>query len=247
MDLNFIDINCDVGEGADNEEQLFPLISSCNIACGGHSGDASSMERVARLAKKWDVKVGAHPSYPNKENFGRTSMDISSEVLIQSIQEQIATLVSILKKENIPFHHIKAHGALYNEIARNAILAARFLEAIVRYKRYILLYIPYASEIERLAIDQGFSVAYEAFADRNYNADLSLVARDQPQALITSPEAVLKHIVQMVKHQKVRSLTEKNVKILADTFCIHSDTPSAIEIVMYLSQELPKHTIQIKK
>lgn len=174
-------------------------------------------------------------------------MDISSEVLIQSIQEQIATLVSILKKENIPFHHIKAHGALYNEIARNAILAARFLEAIVRYKRYILLYIPYASEIERLAIDQGFSVAYEAFADRNYNADLSLVARDQPQALITSPEAVLKHIVQMVKHQKVRSLTEKNVKILADTFCIHSDTPSAIEIVMYLSQELPKHTIQIKK
>lgn len=245
--MHLIDINCDVGEGADNEPQLFPLISSCSIACGGHAGDASSMLRTVRLAKKWNVKVGAHPSYPDKENFGRASMDISSEGLIQSIQEQIVTLVSILNKENIPLHHIKAHGALYNEIARNAALAARFLEAIVKYKKDTLLYIPYASEIEKLANVQGFSITYEAFADRNYNADLSLVARNHPQALITSPEAVLKHIVQMVKHHQVGTLTDKNIKILADTFCIHSDSPSAIEIVMYLSQELSKQNIQIKK
>lgn len=205
------------------------------------------MQRIVRLAKKWDVKVGAHPSYPDKENFGRTSMDMPSEALIQSIREQIASLVSILKKENISLHHIKAHGALYNEIAKNTELASSYLEAISKYKKDILIYVPYASKIAEAAIAQGISVAYEAFADRNYNADLSLVGRTHPQALILSPEAVLKHTVQMIKTQKVRTLTAENVKILAKTFCIHSDTPAAIEIVMYLSQELPNHDIRIKK
>lgn len=174
-------------------------------------------------------------------------MDISSEVLVQSIQEQIADLVSILRKENISLHHIKAHGALYNEIAKSSASASRFIEAVATYKKDILLYVPYSSQIEKIAINQGFSVAYEAFADRNYNSDLSLVGRTHPQALIHSPEAVLRHVVQMIKYQKVRTLTDKNVKILADTFCIHSDTPFAIEIVMYLSQELPNHNIHIKK
>ncbi len=246
--MNFyIDINCDVGEGVGNEAQLFPLISSCNIACGGHAGDAFSMQRVVRLAKKFNVKVGAHPSYPDKENFGRVSMDIPFEVLIQSIQEQIAGLVSILRKENIPLHHIKAHGALYNEIAKNAELAELFLKAITDYKKDTLIYVPYASEIGQRAEEQGSSIAYEAFADRNYNTDLSLVSRSHPQALIKSPEAVLKHIVQMVKHQEVTTITNETVKILADTFCIHSDTPSAFEIVSYLSHELPNHNIRIKK
>lgn len=247
MNLNYIDINCDVGEGAGNEGQLFPLISSCNIACGGHTGDASSMERVVRMAKKFKVKVGAHPSYPDKDNFGRASMDIPSEALIQSIRQQIADLISVLKKENIPLHHIKAHGALYNEIAKNAALAELFLKSINDYKKDVLLYVPYFSEIEKKAVAKGFSIAYEAFADRNYNGNRSLVSRSDPQALIKSPIAVLKHIVQMVKHQKVRTLNNEKVKILADTFCIHSDTPLAYEIVSYLSQELPNHNIRIKK
>ncbi len=248
MNLSFsIDINCDVGEGAGNEAKLFPLISSCNIACGGHAGDASSMQRLVRLAKEFKVKVGAHPSYPDKENFGRSSMDIPSEVLIQSIQDQTAELVSILRKENIPLHHIKAHGALYNEIAKNTELAKFFLKAIADHKEDALIYVPYASEIAKTAMAQGFSIAYEAFADRNYNDDLSLVSRKHPLALIKSPEAVLKHIVQMVKHQKVGTITGENVKILADTFCIHSDTPSAFEIVLYLSEQLPNHNIRIKK
>ena len=108
MDYKYIDINCDVGEGVGHEEQLFPLISSCNIACGGHAGDASLMQRVALLAKKFQVKVGAHPSYPDKANFGRTSLDISSEALVESIRRQVSDLASILQKENIPLHHIKA-------------------------------------------------------------------------------------------------------------------------------------------
>ncbi len=174
-------------------------------------------------------------------------MDIPSEVLIQSIQEQIAGLVSILGKEQLPLHHIKAHGALYNEIAKNAELAELFLMAIADYKKHTLIYVPYASEIGKKAEERDFSIAYEAFADRNYNTDLSLVSRSHPQALIASPKAVLKHIVRIVKQHKVRTLTDKTVKLLADTFCIHSDTPSAFEIVSYLSKELPNHTIRIKK
>lgn len=245
--MEYIDINCDVGEGAGNESQLFPLISSCNIACGGHAGDASSMRRIVRLARKWKVKIGAHPSYPDKENFGRAAMALTSEVLIRSIQEQISHLVSILHKEDVPLHHIKAHGALYNEIAKNEALASIFLEGLYKYKKDVLIYVPYASKIKKIAVSQGFSIAVEAFADRNYNADLSLVARTRAQALIQSPEAVLQHVVRMVKTQKVRTLTAENVKILADTFCIHSDTPAAIKIVMYLSKELPNHDIRIKK
>ncbi len=174
-------------------------------------------------------------------------MDIPSEVLVQSIQGQIADLVSLLEKENIRLHHIKAHGALYNTIAKDAELAELFLRAVADYKKDSLIYVPYASEIAKKAVEHDFSIAYEAFADRNYHTDLSLVSRSHPRALIESPEAVLKHIVQIVTHQKVRTLTDDTVKILAETFCIHSDTPSSFEIVSYLSKELPKHTIRINK
>lgn len=246
--FNFsIDINCDVGEGAGNEAQLFPLISSCNIACGGHAGDAASMERVVRLAKKYRVKVGAHPSYPDRANFGRSALAISPESLIHSIREQVSALTAILHKEGIGLHHIKAHGALYHETATNPALADVFLKAVSGFGKDVLIYAPYASTIAQRAIEHGFSIAREAFADRNYKPDLSLLSRKHPQALITSPGAVLEHIVHMVKQQKVRSIENKEVKMLADTFCIHSDTPSAFEIVSYLSQELPFHNIQIKK
>ncbi|MGB7393223.1 MAG: 5-oxoprolinase subunit PxpA [Pricia sp.] len=242
-----IDINCDVGEGIGNEAQLFPLISSCNIACGGHAGDASSMQRVSRLAKKHGVKVGAHPSYPDKANFGRASLDIPVEQLIQSIRQQIADLKSILEKENIPLHHIKAHGALYNDIAKEADLAETYLDAIQENYNSILLYVPPSSKIEKLALDRGFSIAREAFADRNYNSDLSLVSREHPRALIESPEAVLAHVAQIVNHQKVKTIDDKEVPILADTICIHGDTPLAFQIVSYLSRELPNLNIRIEK
>jgi len=205
------------------------------------------MLRVVRLAKRFKVKVGAHPSYPDKENFGRRSMDLPSEVLVRSIQNQIAELVSILKETNVPLNHIKAHGALYNEIAKNAGLANLFLNAIAEYRQDVLIYVPYASEIVKTAKKRNFATAYEAFGDRNYNKDLGLVPRSHPQALLHSPEAVLEHVVTIVKQQRIRTITGESIKILADTFCIHSDTPSAFEIVSYLSQELPNHNIGIKK
>lgn len=247
MDTIYIDINCDVGEGIGNETELMPLISSCNIACGGHLGNLETISEVARLANKYGVKVGAHPSYPDQENFGRVSMDISELNLIQSIQGQIEDFESVLKKENIPFHHIKAHGALYNDISKDPLLAKIFLKSIQRWKGVALIYVPFESVIEQEAIKNGFQVKQEAFADRNYNSDLSLVSRKLPEAIIDNPEEVLAHLLFMIKKGLVVTPGGFKIDIQAQTYCVHGDTPTALGILNYLSEELPKRNIHIKK
>ena len=223
------------------------MISSCNIACGGHAGDTSSMKHAILLAKKHGVEVGAHPSYPDRSNFGRASQEMTSEALIDTVRGQIAELNTILKREKTALHHIKAHGALYNDIARDAELAGVYLEALADYKEDVPLYVPYKSEIAELARGSGYSVIYEAFGDRNYHEDLRLVSRRHPKALIEDPHAVLEHIVRMVQHGHVRTLSGENIQIKAETLCIHGDTPLAFEIVSYLSNQLPEQNIQIKK
>ena len=235
-----IDINCDLGEGIGNEKSLMPFISSCSIACGAHAGDIETMRTVALLANQYKVKVGAHPSYPDKENFGRLSMNIPSNELIRSIQEQLHIFTSILNKENILLHHIKPHGALYNDIAKYDILAKTFLTAVEKYKEMIFIYVPYGSAIEKECINQGFKIKYEAFGDRNYNSDLSLVSRNKKNALLENPKMVLQQIIHISKKNQLLTVDNELVNIKADTYCIHSDTPSALQILMYLSQELPR-------
>lgn len=243
----FIDINCDVGEGIGNERALFPHISSCNIACGGHAGDINTMSEIVRMAQKFGIKVGAHPSYPDKENFGRKSINIAKRLLISSIQKQIKELESILISSDMQLHHIKAHGALYNDIAGDLELAMIYLESVLAYREQVLLYLPYGSEIEKEARNQGFKISLEAFGDRNYNDDLSLVSRDSDQALIEEPKKVLEHLVSMAIHKEVITLNGVKVPIFADTFCIHGDTSTALQILMYLSDQLPKQHIFLRK
>ena len=138
-----ININCDVGEGMQNEAELFPFITSCNIACGGHAGNAESIRYVIRLAAEHNVKIGAHPSYPDREHFGRRSLSLPAQALIGSIQEQLLLFFKIAAQENVEVHHIKAHGALYNDIAKNAITARNYLRALVDYEGKVALYAPY--------------------------------------------------------------------------------------------------------
>jgi len=245
--IKHIDINCDVGEGIGNEAGLLPLISSCNIACGGHAGDLQTMIQVVRLAKENKVRVGAHPSYPDKENFGRVSMDVSSDVLIASIQTQLESFTSILKKEKVVLHHIKPHGALYNDIAKDENLAMIFLKSIIDFKDEVFLYVPYKSKIESEALKQQFKIKYEAFGDRNYNTDLSLVSRKLPNAIIENPQQVLSHLCSIVNESMVKAESGDLVKLVADTFCIHGDTPTALQILTYLTKELPNHNITIKR
>ena len=242
-----IDINCDVGEGVGNESLILPLISSCNIACGGHAGNSASMRKVIKLALKHNVKIGAHPSYPDQENFGRLSIEISSKDLIKSIREQLKNFAILCNSEKAILHHIKPHGALYNDIAKDKKLARVFLTAILPYKSYIKLYVPFNSVIAEEAKKQGFSILKEVFLDRNYHQDLSLVSRKEPNAILEKPEEVLQHVTQMVKNKQVKTIDNKLISIAADTYCIHGDTSSAYKILTYLHIELPKLNIAIKK
>ncbi|MFD0797449.1 5-oxoprolinase subunit PxpA [Maribacter chungangensis] len=235
-----IDINCDLGEGVGNEAEVLPLVSSCNIACGGHAGDEATMQWVVSLAKKHQVNIGAHPSYPDMANFGRVSMELTPNELIATVREQIDRLVLVCAHEGVKLHHVKAHGALYNDIAKGGGLAQVFLEAIEPYKSDIYLYVPAESELEKLAVQTGFKTKREAFGDRNYNPDLSLVSRNEANALIVSPKSVLEHLLRMVKEGKVLTVANTLIEIQADTYCIHGDTPNALQILTYLSNELPK-------
>lgn len=240
-----IDINCDVGEGVGNEASLLPLISSCNIACGGHAGDIATMTQGVKLAKKNNVKIGAHPSYPDKPNFGRQVMSISNDLLKKSIIDQLKAFDMVLENEAANLHHIKAHGALYNQTAKDHDLAKLYLEAIKEYKVKAFLYVPFGSIIAQLAIESGFNIIYEAFGDRNYNSDLSLVSRQFDNAMIKEPHKVLKHVLPIIKEGKVKTASKEYVEIRANTLCIHGDTSSAFQILMYLSEELPNHGVQL--
>ena len=246
MEKRYIDINCDVGEGIGNEAELLPLVSSCNIACGGHAGDITSMTRTVKLAKKYGVRIGAHPSYPDRENFGRVSMDIDSQKFEESIQDQIKRLTILLEKEKMVLHHIKPHGALYNDLVGNHELAELFLNALGIYTDSVL-YVPPGSVISQKAKERGFKIKLEAFADRTYNPDLSLVSRKLPGAVLKKPKAVLVHLLKMVIEGKVKTIDGAEVSLNADTYCLHGDTPNALQILMYLSEELPKQEIYIKK
>ncbi len=241
-----IDINSDVGEGINNESEIFKYISSCNVACGGHYGDVDSMRLISILAKKNNVKVGAHPSYPDKENFGRLTIKMSPNDFITEIEAQVDTFYKILCESEIVIHHIKPHGALYNDLVKDEGLANSFLEAIKQYKNDVFLYVPPNSIIKTLALQKGFKIKVEAFADRNYNNDLSLVSRKLDEALIEESQQVLQHLLLLVNNQ-VKTVTKKLIPIKAETFCIHGDTPSALKILQYLSVKLPEHNIVVRK
>ncbi|QTD38949.1 5-oxoprolinase subunit PxpA [Polaribacter batillariae] len=241
---NTIDINCDVGEGIKNEHLLMPYISSCNIACGGHFGNAETIDKTIQLAVENKVFIGAHPSFPDKENFGRKSMHISHQKLQKSIENQLALFTNRLSLVAEKLHHIKPHGALYNLIAVDKNFAETFLKSIGKYTKDIFLYVPYNSVIEKLAIKKNIKIKYEVFADRNYNNDLTLVSRNKENALITDVKDVLSHVLLMCKGS-VKTISGELKTIKADTFCIHGDNEKAVSILEYVSKKLQEHEIKV--
>tara|TARA_B100000989_G_scaffold168304_1_gene125921 strand:- start:3763 stop:4476 length:714 start_codon:yes stop_codon:yes gene_type:complete len=232
-----LNINCDLGEGLNNEHIIMPLIDSCNIACGGHAGDIGSMIECVEISIKNNVKIGAHPSYPDKINFGRKKIDISPSELSYSIISQIESLETIADSYGLELNHIKAHGALYNQMIIDTELSNLYLDTIKEFKKKCSLYIPYKSEIEKIALKKGFSIIYEVFGDRNYNDDLSLVSRNNENALITDPESVVNHIKTIKETESVKTINGNYKKIKFDTICIHSDTNNSIDILKKINQE----------
>jgi len=246
MSFKTIDINADVGEGLGNEALLMPYLSSCNIACGGHAGDAETMAEVVRLAKSLKVKIGAHPSFPDKANFGREVMEMSSADLYGSLKSQIRNLQQILHTENAQLHHIKPHGALYNLAAKDEKTAKIIIEMVKSIAMPIQLYVPYNSVIAKLAEQEKISITFEAFADRNYEENLSLVSRKKEGAILHENSKILNHILGMIHREKVTAINGVEVSIKASTFCVHGDTKNALEILEFLTKELPKYNVKIQ-
>jgi len=235
-----VDINCDVGEGLDNEALIFIYISRCNLACGGHAGDEDTIRKVMQLAKKHNVIVGAHPSYPDKENFGRKVLDISTHDLIDSITNQLTTFYKIAEEEKIHIDHIKPHGALYNEAAKNKKVAEAVISAIKKTKLFntTKLMTPHNSVIANIAKTNNIETLYEGFVDRNYNENLSLVSRNQEHAIIEDPENAIVHLSRMI-NGNILTVTGKTIPIKASSFCIHGDNRNVIAILKHLHAELP--------
>ncbi|MFY0603066.1 MAG: 5-oxoprolinase subunit PxpA [Flavobacteriaceae bacterium] len=232
-----IDINCDIGEGLDNEHLLMPLISSCNIACGGHAGSIEIIDEVIKLAIEHDVKIGAHPSFPDRKNFGREVMDISNEELMKSLIAQLELFKGRAFLQQAEIHHVKPHGALYNVITINKEKATVVINAIQHVFKDIKIYVPYNSVIEKVAQEHGVKIVYEAFADRNYNDNLTLVSRALPYALITDKEKVVEHVKKMSERFVVRTVSCNEQPIKAQTFCVHGDNKHAIKILEELNKE----------
>ena len=244
--MNTIAINCDVGEGVLNEHLLMPYISSCNIACGGHFGDAKTIDHTIAIALENEVLMGAHPSFPDKENFGRKIQKMTPKALQESIESQLLLFKSRVDLVGAKMNHIKPHGALYHLIAVDVVTAKIFLKAIKKYAKNTFLYVPYNSVIARLAVENNYKVIYEAFADRNYNTALSLVSRSQENALITDAAAVFKHVMHMYQHQAVITISGEKKPTIDDTFCVHGDQQNALSILGYLSENLKKQGIAIE-
>jgi UPF0271 protein len=205
------------------------------------------MSRTVRLALDHGVKIGAHPSYPDREHFGRVSMKLPLPELQLSIQAQLSALAEVLKEEKTGLHHIKPHGALYNDMVGNRSLAVAFLDAIAQYKNACFLFVPYGSVIAGEAHSRGYNTKHEAFADRRYLQGYSLAPRQMHGAVITSPEAVLGQLAGMVKNKRLKTLDNLELPMEAQTYCIHGDTPSAFQILTYLAEELPNQGIYLKK
>jgi UPF0271 protein len=237
-----IDINADLGEGNHHDAAIMPMLSSCNIACGGHFGTTSTMQTAIRFAKKHGVLIGAHPSFPDTAHFGRKRMDMSHKNLQASIVQQIKDFEAVCISENAQINHIKLHGALYNLAAEDVVIAKVVLDAIVQTKVQAIIYVPPNSAIA-LEAKNSFTLRYEAFVDRRYNNDLSLVSRTCENAIIESPALALEQIKQMVIHKKVHSITGDWQHIDAQTFCIHSDHENSVAILKYIRQEMSHHGI----
>ena len=226
-----IDLSADLGEGSPGEDEIWPLITSANIACGGHIGDEQSMREAARRARKHNVRFGAHPSYPDRDNFGRKSLSISPDDLRASLLAQIAALAAFA-----PVHHVKPHGALYNDAHKDRALADVVISAL---DSSMAIVAPDRSQMAAAARDAGLRVIREAFADRRYEPDGSLTPRCIPGSTLTVEEAAAQAAL-LVHDSAVIARDGTRLTIAFDTICIHADMPNAIDRLRAIRRTIDK-------
>lgn len=245
-----VDLNCDMGEsfGAyqlGQDEQMFTVITSANIACGWHAGDASTMRRSVERATQHGVSIGAHPGLPDLHGFGRREMDITAQEAYDMVVYQVGALYGFAKAQGTSLRHVKPHGALYNMAARNPELATSIARAVKDVDPQLVLFGLSGSQLVKAGHDLGLQVAHEVFADRTYQSDGSLTPRKHPNALIHDPKEATDQVIRMIQEGVVHSVQGVDVPIQADTLCIHGDGAHAYIFAKTIRERLQLSGIEI--
>ena len=238
-----IDLNCDLGEGAGLDAALMPLITSANIACGAHAGDLDTMIETVELAARHRVMVGAHPGYFDLENFGRVERAIAPAEASRLVLMQIEQLYEVAGSR---LRHVKLHGALYNQVSREPLLAEAVVSDLARLWPNLILYALAGSQLARAARAGGLRVAEEVFADRTYQRDGSLTPRHEANAFVEDEDAMVSHVLTMIQRGVVRANDGSEIPIVADSVCLHGDGPHAVAFATRLRQELAAAGISVK-
>lgn len=244
--MTSIDLNADLGEGDGADEALLQIVSSCNIACGGHAGDAGSMTTTVQTAIANAVAVGAHPGYPDREGFGRVSGFMTGNTLYDAIREQVTALADIAAHLGARLMHVKAHGALYNDAVGDRNLADIIARATAEAPATPALVGMANTELQTAAERHGLRFIAEAFVDRAYESDGTLVSRVEPGAVHTELAVVCSQAVSLAKHGKVTSRSGEVINTRADTLCIHGDTPGAAEAAQAVRDVLENRGVEIR-
>lgn len=244
-----VDLNSDLAEsfGAYRigmDEEVIPCITSANLACGFHASDPVVMERSVRLCRENGVAVGAHPGFPDLQGFGRRNMNIPPEEIKAMVQYQIGALSAFCKAEGIRMQHVKPHGALYNMAAKDRSMAEAVCRAVAAVDPAMYVMAQAGSRMEEAALEMGLKVIREVFADRAYEEDGSLVARNRPGAMITDEELAIRRVITMIKEGKVTAVTGKEIEIAADSVCVHGDGEKALLFVQRLNRAFEEEGIR---
>lgn len=246
------DINCDMGESSplwnyslERDLSILPFISSVNLACGYHAGDPGTMHTMVEAALKAGVAIGAHPSFPDRENFGRSNMQLTPEQLYDIVLYQLGALNAFLQVNGAILHHVKPHGALYNMAAKDPIMAKAIADAVYDFDGALILYGLSGSELIETSRHDFLSTCSEVFADRTYQDDGSLTPRSHPDALLKSEEASVAQVLQMVQQQTVQTLSGTTIPVKAETICIHGDGPDAVSFAKAIHNALSSAGIAV--
>jgi UPF0271 protein len=249
--MKCIDLNCDMGEMPEtladgSQEALMKYVSSANIACGGHAGDAQTMRTTVEQALHKTIAIGAHPGYEDRANFGRINLQLTPEQISTSVHRQILALERIAQQLGTRIIHVKPHGALYNQAARNREIARAIAEGVRRWRTDVILVALAGSVMLEEFRSAGFSVAAEAFADRRYEADGSLRSREYEDALLGDPRQAAEQALRIVEQDSVIAADGSSIVIRADTICIHGDAPRALETAAAVHRCLAEAGITVR-
>lgn len=246
-----IDLNCDMGESfgpwkMGQDAAILPFVSSANIACGYHAGDATVMRQTVALAIQQGVKLGAHPGLPDLVGFGRRNMHISPENAYDIVVVQIGALAAVAASQGARLHHVKAHGALYNMAAVDPALAKAIAQAVYDVDKSLVLFALAGSTMVQIAQACGLKTMEEVFGDRTYQANGTLTPRKQPNAMIEDVNTSIKQVLQMIEHGTVTAVDGSTFALNAQTLCIHGDQPNALVFAQALRQAITQAGITIQ-